>query len=64
MQTIALKSRLTIDRFSEYDYSPYNCFSNTIELKPGKFQINGYEGILPMVYALKASKQICFEQEE
>jgi 2-polyprenyl-3-methyl-5-hydroxy-6-metoxy-1,4-benzoquinol methylase len=47
---------LRIETFTEYDYSPYNCFANTVEIAPGKFQIKGMEGKLPMMYALKAEK--------
>ena len=53
----ALKNNgLTIDFFEEYNYSPYNCFENTVETEPGKFMIRGLEGKLPMVYALTAFK--------
>ena len=52
-----LTNKLAIECLLEYDYSPYNCFNNTIEIETGKFQISGHEGILPMVYALKATKQ-------
>jgi SAM-dependent methyltransferase len=51
-----IEAGLTIASFSEVDYSPYNCFSNMVEVSPGKFQIAGFEGKLPMVYALKAIK--------
>jgi ubiquinone/menaquinone biosynthesis C-methylase UbiE len=47
---------LNIEMIREYDYSPYNCFSGTIEYKPGKFRIAALEDKLPMVYALKAVK--------
>ncbi|WP_224482918.1 class I SAM-dependent methyltransferase [Robertkochia aurantiaca] len=51
-----LKNDLQIDGFHEYDYSPYNCFKGLRETAAGKYQIKGYEGILPMVYTLKASR--------
>lgn len=47
---------LRIDVFREYDWSPYNCFSNTVETGPGMFHIKGMEGKLPMVYAVRAVK--------
>jgi 2-polyprenyl-3-methyl-5-hydroxy-6-metoxy-1,4-benzoquinol methylase len=47
---------LRLEHFSEYDYSPYDCFNNTVEVAPGKFQIRGMEGKLPMMYALKCVK--------
>ncbi len=51
-----LSAGLTITSFQEFDYSPFNCFRNTAEPIPGRFQINGLEGKIPMVYALKARK--------
>ncbi|MDQ1085774.1 MULTISPECIES: bifunctional 2-polyprenyl-6-hydroxyphenol methylase/3-demethylubiquinol 3-O-methyltransferase UbiG [unclassified Siphonobacter] len=51
-----LKHGLQIQSFEEFDYSPYNCFSETVEVEPGKFQIQPYEGKIPLVYALKAIK--------
>ncbi len=47
---------LSITSFREFDTSPFNCFRNTIEISPGKFQIKGLEGKIPMVYALEARK--------
>jgi SAM-dependent methyltransferase len=52
-----LEAGLSLRRFEEYDYSPYNCFQNTVEVSPGRFMIKGMEGKLPMVYALEAIKQ-------
>lgn len=46
---------LQLEVFREFDYSPYNCFNNTIE-KDGRFYIKGLEGKLPMVYAFKFFK--------
>ncbi len=48
---------LTIDSFDEIDYSPYNCFSHTTEIKPGKFIISHLERKIPMLYAIKATKK-------
>ena len=45
---------MRITAFREYDYSPYNCFAKTVEPAPGRFQIKGMEGKLPMVFALRA----------
>lgn len=47
---------LTILDLKEYDYSPYNCFENTIEIEKGKYQIRGLEGKIPMVYSIVAKK--------
>lgn len=51
-----LSAGLELRSFQEYDYSPYNCFQNTVECSPGKYQIKGMEGKLPMMYALKMQK--------
>ncbi len=48
---------LRITTFQEFDYSPYNCFRNTVEVSPGRFQVNGLEGKIPMLYALAAVKK-------
>ncbi|MDB9775398.1 class I SAM-dependent methyltransferase [Vicingaceae bacterium] len=47
---------LSILSLNEFDYSPYNCFSHTVEFEPGKFQIKHWENKVPMVYAIKARK--------
>ena len=52
-----IKSGLTITQFNEYNYSPYNCFENTLEVEKGKFQIKGLENKIPMLYALTAVKR-------
>ena len=52
---VLIDHQLYINRFQEYPYSPYNCFPNTVKSEVG-FQIAGFEGKLPMVYALVAQK--------
>ncbi|MFN0276439.1 MAG: class I SAM-dependent methyltransferase [Chitinophagales bacterium] len=52
-----LHQGLEIEIFLEYDYSPYSCFNNSVEVAKNRFQIAGMEGKLPMVYALKARKK-------
>lgn len=47
---------LSIEAFAEYDYSPHDCFADTVEIAPGKYQWKGFEGVLPMAYALRAKK--------
>lgn len=51
-----LNQKLVVDVVNEYDYSPYNCFNETVEITSNKFQIKGMEGKIPMVYAIVASK--------
>lgn len=49
-----LKKGLVIEGFQEYDYSPYDCFNNTIEIEKGKYQIKGLEEKIPMLYSIVA----------
>ncbi len=50
-----INAGLRIHTFKEYDYSPYNCFANMVDVD-GKFYIKGMEGKLPMMYAVVAEK--------
>ncbi|HKR03309.1 MAG TPA: class I SAM-dependent methyltransferase [Bacteroidia bacterium] len=52
-----IKNGLEINSFDEFDYSPYNCFKETIEFEPGKYRIKHLENKIPMVYALSATKK-------
>ncbi len=47
-----LQTGLQLSQFNEYDYSPYNCFSNMQEISPGKFRMGHFENKLPLVYSL------------
>jgi SAM-dependent methyltransferase len=48
---------LEITFFKEYDYSPYNCFKGTTEVAPRQYRIASLRHKIPMVYALRATKQ-------
>jgi ubiquinone/menaquinone biosynthesis C-methylase UbiE len=48
---------LEINAFNEYDYSPYNCFSHTREVEPGKYRINHLDDKIPMIYSILATKK-------
>ncbi len=54
--TSLLNKGMKITHFSEYDYSVYDCFDHTIQIEEGKFMIKGLEGVLPLMYAMTASK--------
>lgn len=51
-----IKQGLSVTDFREYFYSPYNCFQNTVEIEEGKFQIEGLENKIPMLYSVVAEK--------
>lgn len=52
-----IKNGLEINSFDEFDYSPYNCFNNTIEIETKKYRIKHLQNKIPMVYALVAIKK-------
>ena len=47
---------LNITRFQELDSSPHNCFSNMVAIGGGRYQVEGLEGKIPMVYTLTAKR--------
>jgi len=51
-----INAGLRLEVFNEYDYSPYNCFSNMVEVAGGKWQVKGLEGKVPIMYALVCHK--------
>ena len=51
-----LRRGLMLEGFEEYDYSPYDCFADGVEVAPNTYQWRGFEGVLPMSYALRARK--------
>lgn len=53
---VLIKNNLVIKDFQEYLEAPYNCFPNTVKNEEG-YQIKGFEGKLPMVYSIIASKK-------
>ncbi len=48
------RAGLTIDHFSEYPFSPYDCLNNLIEEEPNRFQVKHLVNKIPMVYAMTA----------
>lgn len=51
----SLKSAgMQLTDFQKYDYSPYNCFSNLIEISTQKYRFKHIPIRIPMVYALRA----------
>ncbi|MES2381449.1 MAG: class I SAM-dependent methyltransferase [Bacteroidota bacterium] len=52
-----IQNGLEINSFDEFDYSPYNCFKETVEVGPKQFRIKHLGNKIPMVYALVATKK-------
>ncbi|QGY43800.1 methyltransferase domain-containing protein [Maribellus comscasis] len=52
-----VKTGMKLKDFKEYNYSPYNCFENTVKTGDRKFKIKGMEDKIPMVYSVKAQKE-------
>lgn len=52
-----IQSRLEINCFNEYDYSPYNCFNEMEEFEKNKFRIKHLQNKIPMVFSLAATKK-------
>ncbi len=50
-----INKEFTINTLQEFDYSPYDCFSHTIEFESKKFRIKNMDRKLPMVYAFNAT---------
>ena len=52
-----INSGLEMVSLEEFDYSPYNCFNNTVEFEPGKYRIAHLDNRIPMVYSIVAKKK-------
>ena len=52
-----IKNGLEVKSLKEYDYSPYNCFSKTIEFEQKKYRIKHLDDKIPMVYSIVAEKK-------
>lgn len=52
-----IQNGLEIMQLDEFDYSPYNCFNETVEIAPGKFRIKHFDNKIPMVYSIVAKKK-------
>lgn len=52
-----IRNGLEINALDEFDYSPYNCFSGTVEFEPKKYCIGHLDNKIPMVYTIVATKK-------
>ena len=50
--------KLQIVQFNEFPYSPYNCFNNMEKGADGMWRIKGMDEKMPMMYSIKAIKQL------
>ncbi len=48
---------MVLKSFDEYDYSPYNCFENTVKIDDRKYRIKNLGDKIPMVFSLRAQKE-------
>jgi SAM-dependent methyltransferase len=53
-----VKHGLQVQQFNEFPYSPYNCFSNLEQGTDGMWRIKGMDERMPMMYSIKAVKQV------
>ena len=53
-----LQNGLEISSMEEFDYSPYNCFNETVEYEPQKFRIKHLDNKIPMLYSIVAKKKM------
>lgn len=52
-----IKNGLSIQSFEEFDYSPYDCFHNIIEVAPKRYRIKHLDGKIPMIFSICARKE-------
>lgn len=53
-----IQHNIEINSFEEFDFSPWNCFKNTIEISTDQFQIKGLEGKIPLTYSVLGKKKL------
>ncbi len=53
-----INAGLTLSTIQEFDYSPYDVFPGMEEIEKNKFRIAAFKDKVPLVYALKAVKQL------
>lgn len=53
-----IKNNIQILSFDEYDFSPYNCFKNLVEIAPSRYKLSTFKKNIPMVFTLVGKKNI------
>lgn len=56
--TALLKKNLRVTQFNEFPFSPYNCFNNLEQGDDDMWRIKGMNEKMPMMYSIKAVKQV------
>jgi len=51
-----IKNGLNINSLDEFDYSPYDIFTDSFEEGPGKFRVKKFGNKVPLVYSILATK--------
>lgn len=51
-----IRHGLRLEFLNEYPYSPHDCFDKTVRGEDGNYRIQGLEGVIPMVYSIRAVK--------
>jgi SAM-dependent methyltransferase len=51
-----INAGLTINSFNEYDYSPYDCFQQTVKISADKFRIKHLDDKIPLTFSIDAQK--------
>lgn len=54
--TALINSGIQIERFSEFPFSPYNCFEGLVEREPGRFYLSHKGNDAPLVYSITGRK--------
>ena len=49
---------LVLRRFDEYDYSPYACFPDLVEVGENRYQFKQMPGLIPLTYSLDITKPV------
>jgi 2-polyprenyl-3-methyl-5-hydroxy-6-metoxy-1,4-benzoquinol methylase len=52
-----VKAGLVLTDINEYNFSPYDCFQNTIKTEDGNYKIKGLEDKIPMLYSVRAERR-------
>lgn len=51
-----VREEMILERFNEYDGSPYNCFPNMVQHADGLFRFSKWDKKIPLVYAIRFRK--------